>query len=150
LIQGNRLFLPIAVNEGLFSLGDGHAVQGDGEAAGPALECPMERVEVEFHLHPKLHLAQPYAETPAGWITFGFHQNLNEASMMALAGMLDLMVEKFGLERKESLALASLVVELRISQVVNGVRGIHAILPHERIEGIKRKSGDQEVHSAPR
>ena len=44
--------------------------------------------------------------------------------------MLDLMSEQFDLQRKEALALASLVVDLRITQVVNGVRGVHAVLPH--------------------
>lgn len=127
LVAGSALFLPITVPGALFSVGDGHGVQGDGEVAGPALECPME-VELEFHLHPGMSLSMPRADTPAGWVTFGFHEDLNQATVAALDGMLDRMQEQLGCERKEALALASLVVDLHVSQLVNGVRGVHAIL----------------------
>jgi len=104
-------------------------VQGDGEVAGPALECPMERVALTFRLHEVAPLAGPRAETPAGRVTFGFHEDLNEAMATALDEMLRWMEERDGVTRKEALALASLVVDLRVTQVVNGVRGVHAILP---------------------
>src|SRR5512146_1231072 len=52
LVAGSTLYLPIPVDGALFSAGDGHAVQGDGEVAGPALECPFEAAELEFHLQP--------------------------------------------------------------------------------------------------
>ena len=130
LVEGSRLFLPVPVEGGLFSAGDGHALQGDGEVAGPALECPMERAELELVLHPEQRLERPRAETPAGWITFGFHEDLDEAMAIALSDMLDLIVERRGGGRRDALALASLVVDLRITQVVNGVRGVHAVLPH--------------------
>ena len=139
LVAGSRLYLPIPVDGGLFSIGDGHAAQGDGEVSGPALECPMELVEVEFHLHSDLYLSNPRAYTPAGWITFGFHGDLNEAAMIALDGMLGLLGELLGIERKEALTLATLVVDLRITQLVNGVRGAHAILPHAVLDGVKLK-----------
>jgi acetamidase/formamidase len=135
LVAGSALFLPIAVPGGLFSVGDGHAAQGDGEASGVAIECPMQRVEIAFHLHERgtLPLQAPHARTPAGWITFGFHQDLNEATVAALDAMLLLMQAQHGLERRHALALASVVVHLRITQVVNGVRGVHALLPHDAI-----------------
>lgn len=136
LVEGSALFLPISVDGGLFSLGDGHAVQGDGEVAGPGLECPMEQVEAEFILHKGMSLAFPRAKTPIGWISFGFHVDLNEATIIALNGMLDLMMEKMSLGRKEALALATLVVDLRITQIVNDVSGVHAILSHDVIEGL--------------
>ncbi len=50
--------------------------------------------------------------------------------MIALEAMLDLMGEQYGLERRDALALASLVVDLRVTQIVNQVRGVHALLPH--------------------
>jgi acetamidase/formamidase len=130
LIAGSRLFLPITVEGGLVSVGDGHAVQGDGEVAGPALECPMERAELQFQLHDSHSLLMPRANAPIGWITFGLHESLDEAWAIALEGMLDLMATEFHLERKEALSLCSLLVDLRVTQVVNGVRGVHAILPH--------------------
>ena len=133
LVAGSTLYLPIAVPGGLFSVGDGHAVQGDGEVCVTAIECPMERVDLTFELEPGLQLATPRAHTPAGWITFGFHEDLDEAMLIALEAMLDLMGELHGLSRQEAFGLASLVVDLRITQVVNQVRGVHALLPHGAI-----------------
>ncbi len=130
LVAGSTLYLPIAVPGGLFSVGDGHAVQGDGEVCVTALECAMEQVDLTFALLPDLQLTTPRADTPIGWLTFGFHEDLNEATMRALEAMVDLMVEQYGLERLEALGLASLVVDLRITQIVNQVRGVHAVLPH--------------------
>jgi acetamidase/formamidase len=135
LVEGSSLFLPVAVEGALLSLGDGHAVQGDGEVAGPALACPMERVEVEIHLHRDLHLSMPRAKTPIGWLTFGFHTDVNEAWAQATEEMLKLMCELYPFSTKSALALASLIVDLRITQVVNGVRGVHAVLPHGAIRG---------------
>jgi acetamidase/formamidase len=130
LVAGSSLFLPVAVPGGLFSAGDGHATQADGEASGLAIECPMERADLTFRLHPSLSLRTPRANTPAGWLTFGLDEDLDEAMSLALDAMLDLMGELYGLERRDALALASLVVDLRVTQVVNGVQGVHALLPH--------------------
>jgi acetamidase/formamidase len=135
LVAGSSLYLPILVPGGLFSVGDGHAVQGDGEVSGTAIECPMERVELTFRLHGGLHLKTPRAQTPAGWMTFGFDADLNEATMIALEAMLDLLGEQYQLARLEALALASLVVDLRVTQIVNGVCGVHAVLPPDAIKG---------------
>jgi acetamidase/formamidase len=134
LVRGSKLYLPIPVPGALFSVGDGHAAQGDGEVCGVAIECPMELVDLTFRLHDDLRLATPRANTPSGWIALGFHEDLNEASMIALVAMLDLLGEQYGLQRPEALALASLVVDFRITQFVNGVRGVHALLPHGAIK----------------
>jgi acetamidase/formamidase len=134
LVEGSSLFLPISIEGVLFSLGDGHAVQGDGEVSGVAIECPMQQVEAEFHLHDNLHLKFPRAHTPAGWLTFAFNEDLNEAWLQALEGMLDLMGELYKLDRKAAINLASLVVDMRITQVVNQVCGVHAVLPDNAFE----------------
>jgi acetamidase/formamidase len=136
LTEGTALFLPIAVDGGLFSTGDGHAVQGDGEVAGPALNCPM-RVEMEFRLHPELRLALPRARQTGGWLTFGFSRSLDEAAAMATVEMVKLMGELYGFSPRQALSLASLVVDLRITQMVNGIRGVHALLRDDAIEQCK-------------
>ncbi len=134
LVAGSTLYLPIAVPLGLFSVGDGHAAQGDGEVSSTAIECPMERVRLTFDLAPDLQLTTPRAETPAGWLTLGFANDLHEAAMIALDAMLGLMGERLGLTRREALALASVVVDLRVTQLVNGgVLGVHALLPRDAI-----------------
>ncbi len=133
LVAGSTLYLPIPVPGALFSVGDGHAAQGDGEVCGVAIECPMELVDLTFRLRDDVRLTTPRANTPAGWVALGFHEDLNEATVLALIAMLDLMTELYGLSRPDALALASLVVDFRITQVVNGVRGVHALLPHGAI-----------------
>jgi acetamidase/formamidase len=133
LVVGSTLYLPITVPGALFSVGDGHAAQGDGEVSGTAIECPMERVELTFSLHEELRITTPRAETPAGWLTFGIHERLDEAMFMALDAMLDHIGDRYGLDRKEALALASVVVDLRVTQIVNGPYGVHAVLPHDAV-----------------
>jgi acetamidase/formamidase len=139
LVTGSRLFLPITVEGALFSAGDGHALQGDGEVSGLAIECPLEALELEFHLHEDLPLRFPRAETAGGWITLGFDEDLDEAAMIALEGMLELMAERFRMERREALALASLLVDLRVTQIVNGVKGVHALLPRSAEALLERR-----------
>lgn len=128
LVAGTTLYLPIAVDGALFSTGDGHAVQSDGESSSTAIECPIERVDLTFQLYDDLPLTTPRARTDTAWITFGFHEDLNEATMIALEAMLELMGKQYGVSRTEALALASLVVDLRVTQIVNQVRGVHAVI----------------------
>lgn len=136
LVAGSTLYLPITVPEALFSTGDGHAVQGDGEVSGVGLECPMERVSLTFFLRDDIHLTTPRAQTPAGWVTLGSNSDMHEASLIALGAMLDLLEEYYHLPRSEALAFASLAVDLHISQIVNGgVFGVHALLPYGAIVG---------------
>ncbi len=134
LVTGSTLYLPITVEGGLFSIGDGHGVQGDGEVSGVAIECPMQHVEVVFELRDDMPLQMPRAETPAGWISFGVDPDLNEAAWLAISGMLDLL-ESRGYNRKEALMLSSLAVDLRVTQMVNRSKGVHALLPHNALDG---------------
>lgn len=133
LMVGSTLYLPVPVAGGLFSVGDGHAAQGDGEVGGTAIECPMRQVDLRFTLSPDIHLTTPRAYTPSGWLTFGFHEDLNEAKYTALNAMLDLLTERYGVTRPQAMALASAVVDLHVTQIVNGVQGVHALLPHDAI-----------------
>ena len=133
LVTGASLFLPIAVPGGLFSVGDGHAAQGDGEVGETAIECPIERCDLTLVLHPELSITTPRAETRDTWITLGFDEDLDEAMFRALDAMLALMGERYGMARAEALAMASVVVNLRVTQVVNGVKGVHAILAKNAI-----------------
>jgi acetamidase/formamidase len=130
LVQGTKLFLPIPVDGALFSAGDGHARQGDGEASGTAIECGIERAELTLTVRDEPKLTAPIAWTPESWITFGFDVDLDDAAAAALDSMLELMRNALGLDRRDALALASVVVDVRITQLVNGVLGAHAVLPH--------------------
>jgi len=136
LVAGSTLYLPIAVSGGLFSTGDGHALQGDGEVSRTAIECPMEDAELTFHLIPDLHLNTPRADTPAGLLTFGFDESLNIAAQNALKDMVSLVADKYNLTRADAKALASIVVDMRITQIANKVFGVHAVLPHNAINNL--------------
>jgi len=115
LTAGATLFLPIPVDGALFSAGDCHARQGDGEVSQLAIECPAERVELTLEVHDGPALSTPAARTPDAWLTFGFDEDLDEAAALAVEAMLELMGREHGLERREALALASAVVDMRVT-----------------------------------
>ena len=133
LVAGTTLFLPIPVDGGLLSVGDGHAAQGDGEVSQLAIEAPVEHAQLTLSVRDDLPLRWPIAWTPDAWLTFGFDEDLDEAAAVAIEGMLDLMQREHGLGEREALALASVVVDLRVTQLVNGARGIHARLAHDAL-----------------
>ena len=134
LVAGTRLFLPIPVDGGLLSFGDGHAAQGHGEVSVTAIECPMQKVRLKIELVPDWTIQSPRAWTPKGWITFGFHTNLEQATLIALDEMLTFMMSHFQLtSRKQALGLATGIVDLYITQIANPVVGVHAFLPHHAL-----------------
>jgi acetamidase/formamidase len=127
LVAGTTLFLPIPVDGALFSAGDGHAAQGDGEVSGSAIETPVE-AQVTLAVRDDLPLAWPAARIDGAWLTFGFDEHLGRAARIAVDGMLALLEREHGLSGGEALALASVVVDLRVTQVVNESLGVHAVL----------------------
>lgn len=134
LVAGSTLFLPVTVPDALLCLGDGHGAQGDGEVGGTAVECGMTtRLSVDLVQEPPIRTV--HAITPAGRVTFGFDPDLNEASAQALSAMLDWMAVGYDVDRRTALALASTVVDLRITQVANEVWGVHAVLPDGALAG---------------
>jgi len=127
LVAGTTLYLPVPYDGACFSAGDGHAAQGDGEVSGTAIECPTSAT-VTLALRDDLRVEWPCARTAGAWLTFGFDADLDLAARIALDGMLDLMGREHGLDRGDALALASVAVDLRVTQVVNGQLGVHAVL----------------------
>ena len=127
LVAGTTLFLPVSVDGALVSAGDGHGAQGDGEVSGSAIECAVE-AQVTLDLRDDLSLRWPIARTASAWLTFGFDEHLGRAARIAVDGMLDLMEREHGLPRNDALGLASVAVDLRVTQVVNGALGVHAVL----------------------
>jgi acetamidase/formamidase len=132
LVAGTTLLLPISVDGALVSIGDGHGAQGDGEVSGTAIECPM-RGQVSLALRDDLELEWPVARVDGAWLTFGFDENLGVAARKAVDGMLDLMEREHAIARADARALASLVVDLRVTQVVNEQLGVHAVLPDDAL-----------------
>ena len=132
LVAGTTLYLPISVDGARVSAGDGHAAQGDGELSGTAIECFVGRAQLTFDLS-DLELRAPIARTSGSWIAFGFDEDLDLAAEQAIGTMLDLMERELDVDRKYAIALGSVAVDLRVTQIVNGVKGVHAVLRDDAI-----------------
>ncbi len=124
---GASLYLPVHVPGALFSCGDGHAAQGDGEVCTTAIETAL-RGTFELVVHKDATLAYPRGETPTHWITMGMDPDLDQCMAMALRDMIALIGERAGLSRADAYTLCSVAVDFRITQTVNGSRGVHAML----------------------
>lgn len=128
LLPGTRVYLPIYVPGGLFSLGDGHAAQGDGEVDVTAIETSMNGL-IQLTLRPDLQITTPIAESPTDIMTMGFGESLDDALQNALENMIGFLQKYVNLSAEEAYVLCSLAVNFRISQVVNKPhKGVHAML----------------------
>jgi acetamidase/formamidase len=127
LVAGTTLYLPIFVDGALFSAGDGHGVQGDGEVCVTAIETGLVG-RFRLTVRGDMKLEWPYAETPTHVITMAFDPDLDDCVVIALRLMLDLMEKRIGLSRSQAYMLASLAADLRVTQVVNGNKGVHCML----------------------
>jgi len=127
LVAGTTLYLPIQVDQALFSVGDGHGLQGDGEVNVTAVETGLTGT-FRLTLRDDMRLEWPLAETPTHMITMAFDPDLDDCSVIALRLMIDLVCARTGLDRYQAYALCSLAADLRVTQVVNGNKGIHVML----------------------
>jgi len=128
LQPGTSLFLPVHVPGALISIGDGHAVQGDGEVGMSAVETSL-RGEIQVVLHKGMRITWPRAETPTHYMTMGLHEDLNQAAKLATREMLNFIVETKGVPRDDALMLLSAAMDLRVTQIVDGTKGVHAMMP---------------------
>jgi acetamidase/formamidase len=127
LIAGTTLYLPIHVDGAGFSVGDGHGVQGDGEVCITAIETGLIGT-FELHVRGDMALEWPMAETPTHVMTMAFDPDLDDAVVIALRDMIKLICARTGISREDAYTLCSLAADLRVTQVVNGAKGIHVML----------------------
>ena len=127
LVDGTTLYLPVFVDGALFSCGDGHAAHGDGEVCITAIETALEGT-FTFILREDLSLPMPRAETPTHHITMHVHPDLDRCAEEALRDMIRLICERSPLTREDAYMLCSLAADLRITQTVNGSKGVHCML----------------------
>ncbi len=127
LVAGTTLYLPIHVDGALFSVGDGHGVQGDGEVCVTAIETGLIGT-FELVTRAEMMLEWPRADTPTHVITMAFDPDLDRCVTLALRQMLDVIEAHVGITRQEAYALASLAADVRVTQVVNGNKGIHVMM----------------------
>jgi acetamidase/formamidase len=128
LVAGTTLYLPVHARGALFSVGDAHAAQGHGEANIAALETALTGA-FQFLVRKDLRLRWPRAETPTHYMTMGFHEDLDEAAKIATREMIDFLVAEKHLTRDDAYMLCGAAVDLHVTQVVDGKKGIHAMLP---------------------
>jgi acetamidase/formamidase len=130
LQAGSRLFLPVFQPGALFSVGDGHSLQGDGEVNLTAVETSMNGTLQLIVRKDCVNLPLPLAETPTHWITMGFGNTLDAAFEQALTQMLSFLEQMLHLTPEEAYVLCSIGVDFHITQVVNlPQKGVHALLP---------------------
>jgi acetamidase/formamidase len=127
LIAGSTIYLPTWNEGALFSTGDGHAAQGDGEVNGTAIETALKGT-FEFHVRKDLHWRLPRAETSTHLITFGLDADLDDAARQALREMIDWITALSGISKDEAYSLSSFAVDLRVTQTVNNIKGVHAMI----------------------
>jgi acetamidase/formamidase len=133
LVPGATLYLPV-FNEGAgFSVGDGHAVQGDGEVCTTAIETALTGT-FELHVRKDLRFDYPAAETPTHLITMAMDPDLDTAAREALRRMIDRVVDATGLSRQRAFMLMSLVADVRVTQLVNEQKGIHVMFPKTALQ----------------
>lgn len=128
LVAGTTLFIPVHAKGALFLAGDGHAGQGNGEVDITALETELTGT-FQFVVRKDLHLNWPRAETPTHFITMGIHEDLTEATKLAVRETLDFLVKEKGLSREDAYMLASTAVDFEITQLVDGTKGVHGMIP---------------------
>lgn len=128
LVAGTTLYLPVFAEGALFSCGDGHAAQGDGEVCVTAIETALEG-RFRLTVRRDLDVTYPEAETPTHVITMGMHPDLDTCVEIALRRMISLVADRVGISRAEAYMLCSLAADLRITQTVNREKGVHMMLP---------------------
>lgn len=127
LQAGTTLYLPVHEMGALFSVGDGHGRQGDGEVCIAAVETSL-RGRFRLTVRKDVATAAPFAESPTHLIAMGFHETLDEAMRRAVRQMIGLASERAGISRDEAYMLLSLAGDLRITQVVDGEKGVHMMM----------------------
>ncbi|SFE87895.1 Acetamidase/formamidase [Sulfitobacter brevis] len=127
LVKGTTLYLPIFTEGALFSCGDGHGAQGDGEVCVTAIETAL-RGHFRLTVLKDRDLTYPQAETPTHFITMGMAPDLDRCVEMALRDMITLVSTRAGISREDAYMLCSLAGDLRITQTVNREKGVHMMM----------------------
>jgi acetamidase/formamidase len=128
LIAGTTLLIPVHIAGALFQVGDGHAGQGDGEVDITALETSLTGT-LRFFVRKGARLKWPRAETPTHFIAMGLDKDLDEAMKIAVREAVDLIASEKKLGRDDAYMLCSVAVDFRVTQVVDGTKGVHAMIP---------------------
>jgi acetamidase/formamidase len=128
LVAGTTLFIPVHAAGALFEVGDGHAGMGNGEVDITAMETSLTGV-FQFILRKDMHLKWPRAETPTHYIVMGLHEDLTEATKLAVRESIDFLVTEKHLTRDDAYMLSSVAVDFCTTELVDGNKGVHGMIP---------------------
>src|ERR1041385_8201332 len=142
LVAGTTLYIPVHAPGALLLIGDGHAGQGNGEVDITAMETSLIGT-FQLIVRKDMHLKWPRAETPTHFITMGLNEDLNEATKAALREMIDFLVNEKHLTRDDAYMLSSVATDLDITQLVDGNKGVHAMIPKAIFVGQRGSNDDQ-------
>lgn len=131
---GAKLYLPVFVPGALFSCGDGHGVQGDGEVCVTAIETALQG-RFRLTVRKDIKLDYPRGETATHYMTMAMDPDLDQCVVRALRDMIVLLGEKRNLSREDAYTLCSLAADLRVTQTVNGSKGIHCMIAKSVVHG---------------
>ena len=128
LVKGTTLFLPISVKGALFTTGDCHAAEGNGEVSGVAIEASLSLV-AQFIVRKDKPIKHVIAETPTHFIAIGLDADLTKAMKNATANAINFIKDELGYTFNEALSITSTGVDLEVTQVVDQTLGVHAMIP---------------------
>jgi acetamidase/formamidase len=124
---GTTVCYPVFAEGAMLYVGDPHFAQGDGEICGTAIEASL-TARVQVWVEPELGVSSPMLETADDWCTHGFGTGLDEAMRMAAKQMLWWMQAHLQLSADDAYSLASVAMDLGVTQVVDSTLGCHALL----------------------
>ncbi len=127
LKPGTTLFLPVFNEGALFMAGDGHGVQGDGEVCITALETGLSGT-FRLTVRRDFKVEFPFAETPTHLMSIGLDEDLDDAAKQAVREMVMHVCRRTNLSRNQAYMLCSLIGDLRVTQTVDGNKGVHMML----------------------
>lgn len=133
------MFIPVWKPGALIFTGDSHAVQGDGEICLTALETRMKEMRIQVLLHKQKNFAWPIAETSTHWIMLGLDKDLNNAMQLAARNAIKFVSSQAKISDLDAYGLCSIAVSFRVTQVVDIVRGVHAMVPKMLFSGQLRQ-----------
>lgn len=123
---GTAMLYPVLVPGALFSCGDGHLSQGDGEVSGWGIETHL-NATLQFRVLKSHPLNNPVLSTPSDWVVHGFGPTLDEACRNAAVEALDFLVDR-GLDSDDAYGLLTVAADFGITQVVDNQLGVHVVL----------------------
>jgi acetamidase/formamidase len=139
LTVGSSLFLPVAKPGARLWMGDVHALEGDGVVDQTAIETAAEDLQIRYDLHKNVPLQGPLAETATHWIGLGFADNLDDALVACLRGLIAWLHASSGISEGEAYALCSMAASFRVTQYAHQTGSAYTSTPPKTVHGMVPK-----------